>query len=257
MQGVSPVIVSSRVMFSRLFLPVGLTLICVWLGWAAARTLVPERTTPTPFPLTTTPTGLPTGPTQVLVLVVDDLTAPRPLLDGVWVTTLTPGSSETTWVGFASDLTIEHDTLASYFSTGYGIGRSAQDGALLVEAGLRRLTSGAVAPHYRLIIDRTVAADLVDRLGGITVVDQAMDGARMLAAYDAIGANGPAARVSFQAAVLEAFAQRLQGVSSTEVSVHLAELAPTYGLDAVLVTGWLTSGVFPEPPAFSVTIAAR
>lgn len=253
----SPVLVSSRVMFSRLFLPVGLTLLCVWFGWAAARALVPERTTPTPFPLTATPTGLPTTATQVLVLVVDDLNAARPALDGIWVVTLTPGSAESTWVGFAADLSVDQDTLANYFTTGYGIGRSAQDGALLVEAGLRRLTAGAVAPLYRVIVDHALLAGVVDRLGGVTLVDQTLSGAQMLATYDAIGASGPDARLSFQAALLEAIETRLQATPSAVVSAYLAEQATTYTLDAAQITGWLTGGVFPDHPELATTQAAR
>ncbi len=257
MQGVSPVLVSSRVMFSRLFLPVGLTLLCVWLGWAAARALVPERTTPTPFPLTATPTGLPTGPTQVLVLAVDDLGAVRPELEGVWVITVTPGSAESTWVGFAADLSVDGDTLANYFATGYGIGRSTQDAALLVEAGLRRLTAGAIAPLHRLIVDHAQLAGIVDQLGGITVVDQALTGAQMLATYDAIGASGPDAQLSFQAALIEAVEQRLQSQPSTALSAYLSDQAPTDGLDTTLVTSWLTAGIFPDAPTFSTSLAAR
>ena len=257
MQGVSPVIVSSRVMFSRLFLPVGLTVLCVWLGWAAARVLVPDRATPTPFPLTSTPTGLPVGQTQIMLLVVDDLTANRPALEGVWIVTVTPGSRETTWVGFATDLAVDQDTLASYFDTGYGIGRSLQDAAVLVEAGLRRLTSGAVAPTYRAIVDHAQLAGAVDRLGGVTVVDQAMGGAQVVAAYDAIGAAGPAAKLSFQSALLEAFEARLQTVPSNDLSVYLAQQAAPYSLDAIQITGWLTGGVFPDHPDIATTQAAR
>jgi hypothetical protein len=257
MQGVSPVIVSSRVMFSRLFLPVGLTVLCVWLGWAAARVLVPERTTPTPFPLTSTPTGLPTGPTQIMVLVVDDLAAVRPSLEGVWVATATPGSAQSTWVGFSTDLAIDQDTLGSYFDTGYGIGRSLQDAAVLVEAGLRRLTAGAVAPSFRVVVDHAQMAGVVDRLGGVTVVDQAMGGAQLIAAYDAIGSSGPAARLSFQAALLEAIEARLQSTASAGLSAYFAEQAPTYGLDSIQIASWLTGGVFPEQPDIATTQAAR
>lgn len=256
MQGVSPVLVSSRVMFSRLFLPVGLTLICVWLGWAAARALVPEDLPPTPLPLTATPEGLPTGSTQVLILVVDDVDAPRPTLEGVWVATVTPGSATSSWVGFAPDLVVDEDALSSYFATGYGIGRSTQDAAMLVDAGLRRLTAGAVAPTRRIIVDHELIAAIVDRAGGITLIDQTLSGAQVLEMYANFTAAGSAAQMSYQLALLQSLGQRLETTPSDGLAALFTDSAPAYGLDAAIVSTWMTSRVFPDHPEFTATLSA-
>lgn len=251
---VSPIMVASRVMFSRLVLPVGLTLMCVWFGWAGTRALTAPAM-PSATPTTAVSAVVLSAPAEVLVILVDSLAAAEPALEGVWVVTVRPGQARSEWVGYRADAHVDQDRLRDYFTTGYAISRQVSDGAMFVSTAVRRLSAQAVALDHRVVVDRALLARVVDSAGGVSLGGQAYDGASLLTIYDAISAGDAGTRLFLQSEILRALNTPLAAGQAAAVVDTLEASAEVYGPDARLVAEWMTAGSFPGTPELAPTLA--
>jgi hypothetical protein len=250
----SPIMVASRVMFSRLVLPVGLTLVCVWFGWAGTRALTAPGE-PNPTPTAPAPAVVLESGTEVLVVLVDSLASAHPLLEGVWVVRVEPGQARTDWLGYRSDAQVDQDELSDYFATGFAISRQVSDGSMFVGTAVRRLSSQALTPSHRVVVDRALLARVVDAAGGVSLGGQEFDGRSLLTAYDAISAGDAGTQLFLQAEILRALSARLAGGQAQAVARLLAESAGPYGADATLIADWIASGSFSGTPELAPTLA--
>lgn len=201
-------------MQGRILFLVFATLGCLVLGGLVAWLLTepgPSHTTTNPPSVTST--VFPTlGPTvglgaqrAILLLVVDSFSAPQPKLEGIWVLTFTPGTSEYFWVGFSprSIVPATGRSLEAYFAES----PTPDDRVDFTMTGVIQLTEGGVQPTLSATIDRPLLAELVSLFGGVTVGDQHLDGEALLAHYDSLP---PDEQLRFQKTALEAFIRKAQ-----------------------------------------------
>jgi hypothetical protein len=190
------------------------TLACLVLGGLVAWILTepdPSHTNTNLPPVTSTvlPTPSPTtglgAQRTILLLVVDELNAPQPKLEGVWVLTFSPGTSEYFWVGFSPQSVVPATgrSLEAYFAES----PTPYDRVDFTMTGIVQLTEGGIQPTHSVTVDRPLLAELVSLLGGITVDDQHLKGEALLAYYDSLP---PEQQLPFQKAALEAFIQKAQ-----------------------------------------------
>ncbi|MDW8327892.1 MAG: hypothetical protein RMK99_15125 [Anaerolineales bacterium] len=141
----------------------------------------------------------------ILLLVIDSLTVLQPRLEGIWVLTFTPGTSEYFWIGFSPRVIVPATgrTLEMYFAEG----PAPHDRADFTMIGLVQLTDGGVQPTLSVTIDRPLLTELIEFLGGITIEGQHLNGEGLLAYYDNLP---PDRQLSFQKAALEAFIRKAQ-----------------------------------------------
>ncbi|MCS6909400.1 MAG: hypothetical protein NZM11_02350 [Anaerolineales bacterium] len=204
----------------RILFLVFATLSCLVLGGLVAWLLTepgPSQTNnnlsavaPT-MPFTPSPTaGLGTQRT-ILLLVIDSLTVPQPKLEGIWVLTFIPGTSEYFWVGLSPQSIVPATgrSLEMYFAES----PAPYDRADFTMTGIMQLTDSGFQPTLSVTIDRPLLIELVELLGGIAIDGQHLNGEGLLAYYDSLP---PDQQLLFQKAALEAFIRKAQAAAWRE-----------------------------------------
>jgi hypothetical protein len=162
-------------------------------------------------PQTSTP--LPPG-TQISILVlgVDSLVSPKPVLEGCWVITFQTDAPQYYFLGFSPATLVnvpgatDARTLSEVYTTDRRIGR----GTAFTRDALKSISPGLPTPGYEAVFDRQMLAWLVDQLNGILLRGEWVTGEMLLARYDAIPPDNPMDRMIFQGEALDAILKAAQ-----------------------------------------------
>lgn len=200
-----------------------LVLACFGLGLASAlRGASPGEAVPTAPPTAVAAPDV-AGQTTVLILGVDDLRSPAPILRAVWLVSFRPPGRDLFLLGLPTDASVP---VGSGFPLGALFAWDPEhglDAAFL--AGLQRLAP--LQPSLILCMDRTAFAALIDYLEGLDLSGVRLSGAEAVAVLDLL-AGDPAAALSAQARLLEALAARAPQAGSTPDLTPLIELIPEH-----------------------------
>lgn len=154
--------------------------------------------------------------TTLLLVVVDSLDNPRPVLQGCWLITFTPGTQRYFFVGFPSDLVVDDQhRLIDYYRAAHNIGDISQ----FLAEGITKASNGDITIQYPIVIDRAVIHGVVDQLGGLRLGDELLDGEAVLNRHDAQPADLPQAQLQFQKTALEALGDAIARQTWTEAAL--------------------------------------
>jgi hypothetical protein len=143
--------------------------------------------------------------------------AVRPTLEGVWVITLTPGVSQYYLLGFPVDTAVGgNQKLVDY----YNAGQNLTDACRFVDGVLKNISQGGIAVSYHVVLDRAMMEQMIDRMGGVALNGQVLNGAAVMQDYNAIPANDTRTQLEFQRNTLEAFTVALTAQPWTDGGVH-------------------------------------
>lgn len=152
-------------------------------------------------------TPLSNQPVTVLLLVVDSLAASKPQLDGCWLLTFLPGTSQFFLVGFPLDTPVGTGyRLLDYFNAG----RTLEDAVLFTLEGVRSAYGQGLPIQYQVRLDQALLAETVNRLGGVTIGGERLDGSALLQRYAALPPDAHRARADFQRDALQGLADALK-----------------------------------------------
>lgn len=159
-----------------------------------------------PASATFTPTPPLNRPVTILFLVVDSLAASKPQMDGCWVLTFLPQTSQYFLIGFPLDTPVANNyRLLDY----YNAGRNLEDAALFVSEGVRSASDHSLQVQYQVRLDQAALAETVNRLGGVTLAGEWLDGSALLQRYAALPPEAYRPRAEFQRDALQSMADVL------------------------------------------------
>ncbi len=162
-----------------------------------------------------------------LIVGVDDASVLQPKLEGCWLIAFSAGVNQYYVLNIPREARFQVASLGSSqpLSEVYVQDVQQEVGYRFMRDAVRSVFP-AMTIQAVVTVDRSDAADLTTKLGGVTVGGQLLEGPALAAAYDTAAFGGPAARASFQQQAFQAIFHALgdQHWTPASVAVYLEQL---------------------------------